>query len=640
MWKLKGALLISGVLFLVTPSWTMVFSPDLCNKKPLCYHNQSLLCESQMKPLSCNHMLRHENEGSCKVMRIDPKECFIDRASLTPPDKLPFILRMYFYNTWMESRAAMNLSFVTPNWQTLKFRYKRRDNTESLCRTFLLSNVSLPLVDTLMWDCVFFNNFGYSNHTYDLSIITDQGTGGNFGFRVPKKENFDRHNTKLEDWHVFFFLHLDHIQRSPYLPVTIQSAPFKKLSYNVSLVKCLEADLQCLRRSILVSRVVGEPETANWTDDIPPLWNELLPSWGAPAYYAVTVQIVSSLCPSTGCYISLSPVFEVKESQLGMWIFISCMFILIFAFAFTFTLHHRTKENKKLLETLKQNLPSVLLIYLPENSACLELVKTFAGFLKDSCYAQPYIVDTDVGTENPNNWTSEQMNKASKILFIVPGNLNGESATPIRGQWTFALRYLTGHYFITHHVTKKVATVLLPFSADVPCQIASIRRFDLLQEMASLVTWIHDGTWLDRKLFWGPQIRASHRASSSLADVNSAVRKAAQCTKCYRKPALPATVEKKSSDAVGVKMPEEEKNVLLNYQLSTASEKEKFATKDVPDRSLVQGEESGCTFDLDIPDVDTVLGFEEKPKMSEKTYNFLDSDLDELDDDIFLGRAK
>lgn len=120
MWKLKGALLISGVLFLVTPSWTMVFSPDLCNKKPLCYHNQSLLCESQMKPLSCNHMLRHENEGSCKVMRIDPKECFIDRASLTPPDKLPFILRMYFYNTWMESRAAMNLSFVTPNWQNVR----------------------------------------------------------------------------------------------------------------------------------------------------------------------------------------------------------------------------------------------------------------------------------------------------------------------------------------------------------------------------------------------------------------------------------------------------------------------------------------------------------------------------------------
>ncbi|XP_037791606.1 uncharacterized protein LOC119586945 [Penaeus monodon] len=645
MWRLKVVLVISEVLFLATPSLAMD-SSDLCNKKPHCYHNQSLLCEIQEKPLSCNHMLRHESEGNCEVMRIDPNECFIESANLTPPDKLPFILRMYFYNTWMLTRAAMNLSFVAPNWQTLKFRYKRRDNTESLCRNFSLSNVSLPLVDTLMWDCIFFNRFGYSNHTYDLSIITDQGTGGNFGFREPKKENFDHHNTKLEDWHVFFFLHLDHIQRSAYLPVTIQSAPFKNISYNVSLVKCMDADLQCLHRSTLVSRVVGEPETANWTDNIPPLWNELLPSWGAPAHYAVTVQIVSSLCPSTGCYISLSPVFEVKESQLGMWIFISCMFILIFAFAFTFTLHHRTKENKKLLETLRQNLPSVLLIYLPENSACLELVKTLAGFLKDTCYAQPYIVDTDVGTENPNNWTSEQMNKASKILFIVPGNLNGESATPIRGQWTFALRYLTGHYFITHHVTKKVATVLLPFSADVPCQIASIRRFDLLQEMASLVTWIHDGTWLDHKLFWGPQIRASHRASSSscsLADVNSAVRKAAQCTKCYRKPALPALVdftEKKSSnDAVTVKMPEEEKNVLLNYKLSTPSE-EKFVTKDVPDRSLVRGDKSGCTFDQDIPDVDTVLGYEEMPKMSEKTYNFLDSDLDELDDDIFLGRVK
>lgn len=56
MWRLKVVLVISEVLFLATPSLAMD-SSDLCNKKPHCYHNQSLLCEIQEKPLSCNHMV-------------------------------------------------------------------------------------------------------------------------------------------------------------------------------------------------------------------------------------------------------------------------------------------------------------------------------------------------------------------------------------------------------------------------------------------------------------------------------------------------------------------------------------------------------------------------------------------------------
>lgn len=180
-----------------------------------------------------------------------------------------------------------------------------------------------------------------------------------------------------------------------------------------------------------------------------------------------------------------------------------------------------------------------------------------------------------------------------------------------------------------------------------PFQIASVRRFDLLQEMASLVTWIHNGTWLDCKLFWGPQIRASQRASSSsysLADVNSAVRKAALC---YRKPELPAidniseTKKKKKSEedvAVAIKMPEEEKNSLLYSPVSDASEEKKFVSEDGPDRRIVCDDEVDKIFDGDIANVETLLGFEDKRKRSESTCSFSDSDLFELDDDILLGR--
>lgn len=75
------------------------------------------------------------------------------------------------------------------------------------------------------------------------------------------------------------------------------------------------------------------------------------------------------------------------------------------------------------------------------------------------------------------------MNKADRLLFLVPGNAAGESITPIRDQWVYALNYLTGHYFATHQVTNKVATVLFPYSADVPWQVRHgfvINYFDIL----------------------------------------------------------------------------------------------------------------------------------------------------------------
>ena len=63
------------------------------------------------------------------------------------------------------------------------------------------------------------------------------------------------------------------------------------------------------------------------------------------------------------------------------------------------------------------------------------------------------------------------MNTADRLLFLVPGNPSGESITPIRDQWLYALSYLSGHHFMMH-ASKKVAVVLLPFSADVPDEVS------------------------------------------------------------------------------------------------------------------------------------------------------------------------
>lgn len=80
--------------------------------------------------------------------------------------------------------------------------------------------------------------------------------------------------------------------------------------------------------------------------------------------------------------------------------------------------------------------------------------------------------------QDPNYWTSEHMIEVDRLLFLVPANPNGESVTPIRHHWAYALTYLTGHYFATHQAINKVAAVVFPFSVDVPHQVSN--DFDVM----------------------------------------------------------------------------------------------------------------------------------------------------------------
>lgn len=625
------------VLHASAASGVVLKDKNLCNVLKNCYHNQSGLCGSN-SIFSCNQQLNNaENEdGDCQLARIDPLECYIEEPSyLSSPDEIPINLQMYYYTTWMISRATPNITFPMPTWENVKFRYQGRENkTLVLCRKLSLANVSVPLATVLMWDCPIFDVDDYSGHSFDLSIITSEGKGGKYAFKVPEEQRFDHRTTKLQNWHVFFFVHLDHIHRSVNLPVTIQLAPFKNLSYNVAINKCLNDDDRCDLRTTLASFIVENPEINATTVGFTKQMTKLLPSWSSPATYAVTVQIVSPECPIEGCFVSVSPTFEIEESQFIIWLCVAFGFILIFVFAFFITLHHRTKENRKLLMALKDKPPTVLLLYLPENHHCLELVKAFATFLKDTCYIHPYVIDTDVGSQNPNSWTSEHMNKANRMVFIVPGNPNGESVTPIRDQWLYALQYLSGHYFTTHHAAKKVATVLFPFSADVPNEIAHVQRFRLVKEMTHLVTWIHDGSWVDGNLVWGPQIRSSLRNvnSHSIAELAQLVDQASQVTKCH-----------KGVRQILVKENDIFKSVLTNgvescpptAQLMTNSDPRKtFDSQDLND-TIVTCESEEDPFDPNIPDVDELLINAKETQKVDESDEYSD-EYSDLDDSHFI----
>ncbi|XP_068244261.1 uncharacterized protein [Palaemon carinicauda] len=545
---------------------------------------------------------------------------------------------MYYYRTWMESRAVVNLTFLTPTWHSAKFQYQAHDNrTRVLCRKFSLTNVSLPLMDNLMWDCPFFDMPGYSNRSFDLSIITSEGIGGKYAFRVPEKERFDPVNTTLKDWQVFFFLHLDHVHRSVNLPLTVQLAPFSNanISYNITLMKCLQDNLNCSERSTLASILIKDPEINATTFDGTKQITPLLPSWSNPATYIVSVQIVSPNCTDDssghGCFISLSPVFVIKRSQAGLWISVSFVLFVMFVFAYAITLHHRTKANKNLITSIKYNPPSVLLLYLPENNLCLDLVETFANFLKGRCYVHPYVIDSDVGSQNPNTWTSEHMNIADKLLFIVPGNPNGSSVTPRRDQWLYALQYFSGHYFFTNYGKEKAATVLLPFSADVPYEIGNVRRFNLVTEMSSLVTWIHSGSWWDKKLLWGPEIRSTSKISDAptMAKLLDIVNQAAQVTKSHKR--------------LG-KVHHDEKNLLKMDNISGIDIKPPVHTKndDCQDHLIDKGDttgtgltsECGNEFDPNIANIQDIMEQSENPHVDESDHYSENSS--DIDDAFFL----
>ncbi|XP_047483535.1 uncharacterized protein LOC125035290 isoform X4 [Penaeus chinensis] len=147
------------------------------------------------------------------------------------------------------------------------------------------------------------------------------------------------------------------------------------------------------------------------------------------------------------------------------------------------------RHHRELKLELARRPVKVLLLYLADTHAYLEFVKELASFLADNCYVQVFMVDTHARKKSPYRWTTEHIAKSDRILFLLPADLHGHSITPIINQWDHALNHFTSSV----RNRPCAATVVLPFSDEIPCQIFDLRRFRLLRDLPSMVTWTHHG---------------------------------------------------------------------------------------------------------------------------------------------------
>ncbi|XP_045136859.1 uncharacterized protein LOC123519531 isoform X2 [Portunus trituberculatus] len=567
--------------------------PALCNKlftnfNSYCHHNQSGLCgfRNSTVPLSCTHQLRHrETVGVDRCGRLTSM----------------LIRHHWFSFTYID----------------LKFQYKVNISQGSICRDFSLRGVTLPLHETLVYDCAMLRVPGNVARDGTLTVENGRGEGNTFIFRIPSYTRIHPEKTDLSDWHVFFYLHQDFIATSSHLPVTVQSAdPFPNVSYRVSIVKCLDAITpNCGNYNALNSTLVVSPKENEWTVH--------LPIWSNPGSYAVTVQIESSDCPPhTGCYISVSPKFEIEPNLLGIWMSVAMGFFLIAVLTFLLIFNKRLRTNRDKLQALQEVQPTVLLIYIAENQLYMEFINMFADFLKNTCHLFPYLVDRDVGIEDPNCWTRDHILKADKVMFIIPGNPDGESSTPIRNQWIVALNYLSGHHFTTRQVSRKVAAVTLPSSGTIPPEILHVQRFKLVDQVAALVTWLHGGTRLDEMFLWWPVIRLTKKVS-------------------YTWPKMRLAALRASATALKVSEPHTGLSVMYGniYLLSPADQipvPRDNLSKHSEDSITTEGdsEDSDSVFDPDIPSFRRLLEVNNNSKLSVNSEHS-EKLSDCSDDDVF-----
>ncbi|ROT71953.1 hypothetical protein C7M84_009690 [Penaeus vannamei] len=173
--------------------------------------------------------------------------------------------------------------------------------------------------------------------------------------------------------------------------------------------------------------------------------------------------------------------------------------------------HHRDLKLELARHPVK-----VLLVYLADTRAYLEFVNELASFLEDHCYVQVFM--------SPNRWTTEHIALSDRILFLLPADLHGHSITPIINQWDHALNHFTS----TVRNRPCAATVVLPFSGEIPCQIFDLRRFRLL---VTCRRWSHGHTTRD---VTQPLHHETAPPPSSSPTQHSAIRIASKCERQQR----------------------------------------------------------------------------------------------------------
>ncbi|KAG7156457.1 hypothetical protein Hamer_G020769 [Homarus americanus] len=471
---------------------------------PRNYTVKSGVCKFNQELQSCRHQLKTSpSGGSCWVRKVVGKErtavCTLqDNTQLYSAVNPPFTLTMYHHYNKIFLVGAFFISFSNLAVESIKFRFQdvARPHTQNLCRDVIVKNVPMPLRDPLLWDCPFFS-FDIIDHNLHLTVLNP-------------------YKTSIEDWQVFQYLHLAHIHRRQGVPVTLQMAPFPNLTYSVSLMHCLDDD--CRELSLTDHVILQGPESVHFLEEESPQKTQVFPLPG-PGSYLVTTHIITTACPPCGCFISRSPKFVVRADVTWLRVLVvitgALVISLTLGVAFKYLLHvQRLTYN----DNKEKNKPKVMLIYLAGSWSHFELVVKVGAYLS-ACSVDPLLVDIHSTRQNPFKWTSEHIHTSDRVLFLVPENLWAQSVTPIKDHWKYALSYMTGRTLNQH--TNQAATVIMPFSASVPYQIAHLRQFKLLHDLTKLVIWLHGGTFMDRWFMWSSGLRwaGSEEATYSLTNL-------------------------------------------------------------------------------------------------------------------------
>ncbi|XP_063613559.1 uncharacterized protein LOC134786812 isoform X3 [Penaeus indicus] len=395
-------------------------------------------------------------------------------------------LTMFYRGNGLPGKVAFNLTLQGIYSDTTKFRFH---NTKfdgcDLCRQVHLNNVALPHKGQLHWNCTFFEEPYYTNSNIELVVMDGRGGGNQYLFRVPEGVRTNGRSNETT-WQLYMLLHLSDVERENRLHVSLQLAPFGGINYTVALMKCTSgAESGCPENGTVVERkfLAGpvEAPTVATQEAVDFPVTEI-------GMYVVTAQIISPRCNDC-TFLSVSPPFALEANKLVPKVIGGAAALVLLVVALSGTCILCARHHKELKLELARRPVKVLLVYLADTHAYLEFVKELASFLADNCHVQVFMVDTHARKKSPYRWTTEHIAKSDRILFLLPADLHGHSITPIINQWDHALNHFTSSV----RNRPCAATIVLPFSDEIPCQIFDLRRFRLLRDLPSMVTWTHHG---------------------------------------------------------------------------------------------------------------------------------------------------
>ncbi|XP_069986743.1 uncharacterized protein [Penaeus vannamei] len=448
---------------------------------------------------------------SLQRLQLYAPECeFSPKMAMEPSLKVN--LTMFYRGNGLPGKVAFNLTLQGIYSNTTKFRFRNTKFDEcDLCRQVQLHNVVLPHEGQVHWSCTFFEEPYYTDSSIELVVEDGRGGGSQYYFRVPEGVRINGRANETT-WQLFLLLRLSDLETDHRLSVSLQLAPFGGLNYTVVLVRCTSGDAgDCPENEEEVDR-----KTIAGPVEAPAMARQEAVEFTVTeiGMYVVTAQILSPRCNNC-TFLSVSPLFALEANKLVPRVVGGAAALVLLVAALSGTCILCARHHRDLKLELARHPVKVLLVYLADTRAYLEFVNELASFLEDHCYVQVFVVDAHVGKKSPNRWTTEHIALSDRILFLLPADLHGHSTTPIINQWDHALNHFTS----TVRNRPCAATVALPFSGEIPCQIFDLRRFRLPRDLPSMVTWTHHGDVTpNHYIMWRLHL---HGLTSSLARVKS-----------------------------------------------------------------------------------------------------------------------